>query len=218
MWITEFLATYITAFIQQTGYITVFLWMTMESMIFPIPSEAIMPFAGFLVATKYFSLLWVIIVSTLWSVVGSLLSYAIWYYGGKPFIRKFWKYFLLDVEELESTENFFQKRWSITIFISRFIPVIRHLISLPAGMGKMNLTKFIIYTVIGAGLWNTFLTLVGKYLKENRELVMQYSKVVDIVVVIILIWIIGRFIYRQISKKNRKHKYCLLYTSPSPRD
>lgn len=204
MWITEFLATYITAFIEQTWYITVFLWMMMESMIFPIPSEAIMPFAWFLVATKHFSLRGVIIISTLGSIVGSLLSYAIWYYGGKPFIRKFWKYFLLDEEELESTEHFFKKRWSITIFISRFIPVVRHLISLPAGMGKMNLTKFMIYTVIGAGIRNTFLTLVGKYLKENRELVMQYSKVVDIVVLAILVWIIGRFIYRQISKKNRK--------------
>ncbi|MEI7919827.1 MAG: VTT domain-containing protein [bacterium] len=70
--------------------------------------------------------------------------------------------------------------------MSRFIPVVRHLISLPAGMGKMNLTKFVIYTTIGAGLRNTFLTLVGKYLKENRELVMQYSKVVDIVVLAIL--------------------------------
>ena len=206
MWITEFLATYITAFIQQTWYITVFLGMMMESMIFPIPSEAIMPFAGFLVATKHFSLQGVIIISTLGSIIGSLLSYAIWYYGGKPFIRKFWKYFLLDQEELESTEHFFKKRWSITIFISRFIPVVRHLISLPAGMGKMNLTKFIIYTIIGAGLRNTFLTLVGKYLKENRELVMKYSKFVDIAVLAILVWIIGLFIYRQISKKNRKHK------------
>lgn len=178
--------------------------MMMESMIFPIPSEAIMPFAGFLVATKHFSLQWVIIISTIWSIVGSLLSYAIGYYGGKPFIRKFWKYFLLDEEELESTEHFFKKRWSITILISRFIPVVRHLISLPAGMGKMNLTKFIIYTIIGAGLRNTFLTLVGKYLKENRELVMQYSKVVDIVVLAILVWIIVRFIYRQMSKRKKK--------------
>lgn len=207
MWITEFLATYITAFIQQTWYITVFLWMMMESMIFPIPSEAIMPFAGFLVATKYFSLRWVIVVSTVWSIVGSLLSYAIGYYGGKPFIRRFWKYFLLDEEELESTEHFFKKRGSITIFISRFIPVIRHLISLPAGMGKMHLTKFIIYTVIGAGIRNTFLTLVGKYLKENRELVMKYSWTVDIVVVVILVWIIGRFVYRQLRKRHKmKHK------------
>jgi len=204
MGITEFLATYITAFIEQTGYITVFLWMIMESMIFPVPSEAIMPFAGFLVATKHFSLQGVIIISTLWSIVWSLLSYAIGYYGGKPFVKKFWKYFLLDEEELESTEHFFKKRWSITIFISRFIPVVRHLISLPAGMGKMNLTKFLIYTIIGAGLRNTFLTLVGKYLKENRELVMQYSKIVDIVVLAILLGIIVRFIYRQISKRNHK--------------
>jgi len=207
MWITEFLATYITAFIQQTGYITVFIWMVMESMVFPVPSEAIMPFAGFLVATKHFSLRWVIVVSTLGSIVGSLLSYAIGYYGGKPFIRKFWKYFLLDQEELESTEKFFKKRWSITILISRFIPVVRHLISLPAGMGKMNLTKFIIYTIIGAGLRNTFLTLVGKYLKENRELVMKYSGTVDIVVLVILIWLIVRFVYRQLRKRYiRKHK------------
>ncbi|MEI7558443.1 MAG: VTT domain-containing protein [bacterium] len=91
--------------------------------------------------------------------------------------------------------------------MSRFIPVVRHLISLPAGMGKMNLTEFIIYTIIGAGLWNTFLTLVGKYLKENRELVMKYSSVVDIVVLAILIGIIGRFIYRQLKKRyTRKHK------------
>ncbi len=204
MGITEFLATYITAFIQQTGYITVFVWMIMESMIFPIPSEAIMPFAWFLVATKHFSLRWVIVVSTIGSIIGSLLSYAIWYYGGKPFIRKFWKYFLLDEEELEQTEHFFKKKWSITIFISRFIPVVRHLISLPAGMGNMNLTKFVIYTTIGAGLRNTFLTLVGKYLKENRELVMQYSKIVDIVVLAILIWIVGRFVYRQISKRKKR--------------
>lgn len=181
--------------------------MIMESMIFPVPSEAIMPFAGFLVATKQFSLRRVIIISTCGSIIGSLLSYAIGYYGGKPFVRKFWKYFLLDQEELDSTEHFFKKRWSITILISRFIPVVRHLISLPAGMGKMNLTKFIIYTIIGAGLRNTFLTLVGKYLKENRELVMQYSKVVDIAVLAILCWLFVRFIYRQVKKRYKnKHK------------
>ena len=204
MWITEFLATYITAFIQQTGYITIFLGMMMESMIFPVPSEAIMPFAGFLVAMKHFSLQGVIIISTLGSVVWSLISYAIWYYGGKPFVRKFWKYFLLDQEELTSTEHFFKKKWSITILISRFIPVVRHLISLPAGMGKMNLTKFIIYTLIGAGLRNTFLTLVGKYLKEHRDLVMKYSKVVDVVVLASLIGIVVRFVYRQLKKRNTK--------------
>jgi len=94
---------------------------------------------------------------------------------------------LLDQEELDRTEKFFKKRGGLTIFISRFIPVVRHLISLPAGMGKMNLTKFIIYTIIGAGLRNTFLALVGKYLKENREEVMKYSSTIDKVVVVILV-------------------------------
>ncbi|MCX6825021.1 MAG: DedA family protein [candidate division SR1 bacterium] len=201
MGVTEFLATYITAFIHQTGYITVFVGMVMESMIFPVPSEAIMPFAGFLVATKQFSLQGVIIISTLGSIVGSLISYAIGYYGGTPFVKRFGKYFLLDEEELESTERFFKKRGHITIFVSRFIPVVRHLISLPAGMGKMNLTEFVIYTIIGAGLRNTFLTLVGKYLKNNRSLVMKYSKEVDVVVLAILCGIFVRFVYRQLRKK-----------------
>lgn len=204
MWITEFLATYITAFISSTGYITVFVWMVMESMIFPVPSEAIMPFAGFLVAMKQFSLWGVILVSTAWSIVWSLLSYRIGMYGGKAFIHKFGKYFLLDEEELQRTEKFFKKRWGLTIFISRFIPVVRHLISLPAGMGKMNLTKFLIYTTIWAGIRNTFLTLIGKYLKENRELVMKYSHTVDIIVLAILIWLVGRFVYRQVMKYRRK--------------
>lgn len=207
MWITEFLATYITAFIHQTWYITVFLWMVMESMIFPVPSEAIMPFAGFLIATKQFSLRAVIVVSTAGSIVGSLISYAIWYYGGKPFVRKFWKYFLLDQEELVWAEHFFKKRWPITILICRFIPVIRHIISLPAGFGKMNLTKFIVYTLVGAGLRNTFLALVGKILKENREEVMQYGKIVDIVVLVILVGIVAWFIYRQVSKRMKKRKF-----------
>ena len=82
--------------------------------------------------------------------------------------------------------------------------MVRHLISLPAGMGKMNLTKFIVYTLIGAGLRNTFLALVGKYLKEHRNLVMKYSKMVDVVVLAILIGIIVRFIYRQLKKRNKK--------------
>jgi len=206
MWVTEIIATYITAFIAQTWYITVFIWMIMESMILPVPSEAIMPFAWFLIATGKFSLLRVIIISTAWSIIWSLISYRIWKYGWKPFIRKFGKYFLLDQEELDQTEHFFKRRWSITILIARFIPVIRHLISLPAWMGRMNLTKFIIYTIVGAGIRNTFLALVGKYLKENREEVMQYSKTIDIVVLVFIVAIICWFIYRQLKKRKRLNK------------
>jgi hypothetical protein len=99
--------------------------MVMESMVFPIPSEAVMPFAGFLVVTGRFTLAGVIVASTLGSIVGSLASYAMGRYGGEPFFRRFGKYFLLDMHELEATQRYFQKRGQITIFVCRFIPVVR---------------------------------------------------------------------------------------------
>lgn len=204
MGFTLFIATYITKFIASTGYITVFIGMIMESMVFPVPSEAIMPFAGFLIAEGKFSFLWVIIISTLGSIIGSLISYYIGFYGGQPFITKFGKYFLLDQEEFEATNRFFQKRGSITIFICRFIPVVRHLISIPAGMAKMNLWKFSILTIIGAGLWNTFLAYVGFRLRQNWQLVMQYSKTIDEVIVVIILVLLGLYIYRHVHKKTKK--------------
>jgi membrane protein DedA with SNARE-associated domain len=206
MGITELLSEYITQFIDQTGYITVFVGMIMESMVFPIPSEAIMPFAGFLIAEGRFTFVGVIGVSTAGSIVGSWLSYLIGKYGGKPFIDRFGKYLLLDREELEATEKFFGKYGQVTIFVSRFIPVVRHLISIPAGMAKMNFTRFIILTILGAGIWNSFLTWAGYYLRQNWHLVMKYSHVVDIVVIVLLAALIIFFIVRQVRKAKRKRK------------
>lgn len=186
MGITEFLAVYITQFIQETGYISIFVLMAMESMVFPIPSEAVMPFAGFLVATNNFSFAGVIAVSTFGSITGSLVSYIMGYYGGEPFVKKYGKYLLLNMAELNKTTRFFDKYGQLTIFVSRFIPVVRHLISIPAGFGKMNVFKFSIYTILGAGLWNALLACTGFYLKKNWDIVMKYSKYVDLVVIAIL--------------------------------
>lgn len=186
MGITQWIANTAVAFISATSYPGIFLLMVLESMVFPVPSEAVMPFAGFLIVDGQFTFTGVIIASTLGSIVGSLLSYAMGFYGGKPFIKRFGKYLLLDVHDLEITEKFFAKRGELTIFIARFVPVIRHLISIPAGLGKMRLGKFIIYTTLGAGLWNSFLAFVGFKLKENWTEVMKYSHTIDIVVVAIL--------------------------------
>jgi membrane protein DedA with SNARE-associated domain len=201
MGITEFLAQYITVFIDKTGYISVFVFMVMESTAFPVPSEAIMPFAGFLIAESKFTFTLVIAVSTLGSIVGSLLSYWIGLYGGQPFIERYGRFFLLDHDDLAATERFFKKYGDATIFICRFIPVVRHLISLPAGMGRMNLVRFSIYTIIGAGLWNAFLTVCGFYLRKNWELVMQYSRIVDIAVLAILVFGIAFFIKKYVSRR-----------------
>jgi len=196
MGITEFVAEHATAFIDATGYLSVFLLMVMESMVFPIPSEAVMPFAGFLITTGRFSLFGVIVASTLGSIVGSLLSYAMGAYGGVPFFRRFGKYFLLDMHELEATQRYFQKHGQITILTCRFIPVVRHLISIPAGVGRMRLLPFVIFTTIGAGLWNTALALAGAALKQNWEAVMEHSHAIDVGVLVALAVLAAAFFVR----------------------
>ncbi len=205
MGITEWIAETAVMLIGATGYPGVFFLMMLESMVFPVPSEAVMPFAGFLIVDGQFTFTGVIIASTLGSIVGSLLSYAIGFYGGKPFITRFGKYLLLNTHHLEVSQHFFDKNGQITILISRFIPIVRHLISIPAGFGKMNLLKFSVYTVIGAGLWNAFLAYVGFKLKSNWAEVMKYSHIIDLVVVGILgVLVLYYFykIYRSLS--NRK--------------
>ena len=206
MGITEFLAQYITAFIAKTGYASVFALMTMESMVLPVPSEAVMPFAGFLIAGTTgpkFTFALVILFSTAGSIAGSLLSYCIGRYGGKPFIDRFGKFLLLDRDDLAATEKFFDKYGEATIFICRFIPVVRHLISIPAGTGRMNLLKFSIYTIAGAAMWNAFLTACGFYLRKNWETVMHYSHYVDIAVIVLLVLGVAYFIKKHLQKRAR---------------
>jgi membrane protein DedA with SNARE-associated domain len=203
MGITEFLAQYVTAFIDKTGYASVFALMVMESMVFPIPSEAVMPFAGFLIAESKFTFALVILFSTAGSIVGSLVSYCIGCYGGKPFIDRFGKYLLLNRDDLTATEKFFKKYGDATIFICRFIPVVRHLISIPAGIGRMNLLKFSIYTVIGAGMWNAFLAVCGFYLRKNWETVMHYSRYLDIAVLVLLVLGVVFFVKKHLQRRAR---------------
>jgi membrane protein DedA with SNARE-associated domain len=202
MSITAFIADYATKVIDATGYPGVFALMTMESMVLPVPSEAVMPFAGFLAATHRFTMAGIIAASTLGSIAGSLLSYAIGRYGGVSFVNRWGKYLLLNRHDLEVTEAFFKKRGSITILICRFIPVVRHLISIPAGTGRMNIVTFLIYTIIGAGLWNAFLSFCGFYLKQNWEVVMKYSHLVDIVVVVILLGGVFYFVARHMKQRS----------------
>jgi membrane protein DedA with SNARE-associated domain len=157
--------------------------MALESMIAPIPSEAVMPFVGFLVADGKWDLWAAVFATSAGSLSGSTISYAMGYFGGRPFVLKVGRYLLLDPRDLDRTENFFSRRkGAVTLFISRFIPVVRHLVSVPAGTGKMRLFPFIGATLLGATLWNCFLLACGMYLREKWDLVQQYSHQVDIVV------------------------------------
>jgi len=202
MAITEIIIQYITHLLDIGGYLWLFILMVMESMVLPVPSEAVMPFAGFLISQGTFSFAGVILFSTLGGLLGSIISYYIGFLGGSPFVKKYGRYVLLREEDLAKTEKFFQKHGEKTIFICRFIPVVRHLISVPAGAAKMNFGKFALYTVLGTGLWHTFLSWVGFTLKENWTILEQYSKYLDYIVLgIIIVALIIFFCRRQ--NKNR---------------
>lgn len=199
--IIGWIASLVTATIAALGYPGLLLLMALESMIFPLPSELVMPFAGFLAAQGRFSFSLVLVYSTLGSLIGSLVSYYVGYYGGEPVVRRYGRWLLLTKNDLDKTERWFRRRGEVTIFFSRLIPVVRHLISIPAGMGKMKLKRFCLYTVLGAALWNAFLAWLGYLLGKNWELVTQYTEPISVAVLIFLIVACGIFVARHIKKK-----------------
>ena len=199
------IAAFCISVISSIGYFGIFLLMIMESMILPVPSELVMPFAGFLIASGEMNFWMIIIFATLGSLVGSLISYYLGKYGGNKLVLKYGNYFLLNEEHLKKTEKWFSKKGELTIFIGRFIPIVRHIISIPAGIGKMNLKKFMIYTLIGAGIWNAFLTYIGFILGNNWERIQEYSDYVSFGVLGILVILMGYFVYRQIKKKKKEN-------------
>jgi len=203
--ITELISHTAVRILDTTAYAGAFMLMALESMIAPVPSEAVMPFVGFLVTDGKWNL-WLALLSTsLGSLVGSLLSYWMGYYGGKPLVLKVGKYLLLNRHDLELTERYFSKRQGIfTVFIARFIPVIRHFISIAAGMGKMRLLPFMAVTLIGATMWNGFLLVLGMRLREHWTMVQKYSHQVDIVIVVLAVIGLGWFVRSRLSARKRR--------------
>jgi membrane protein DedA with SNARE-associated domain len=147
------------------------------------------------------------LVSGLGSAFGSLISYYMGSYLGRPFILKFGKFLLLEEEHLEWTEKWFKRRGNKTIFISRFVPVVRHLISIPAGVAKMPLRKFVLYTFLGATLWNLILLYAGFKLGSHWDKIHEYSRQLDIIFVIAVALFVAYFIRKHHkNRKNEKNK------------
>jgi membrane protein DedA with SNARE-associated domain len=203
MGFTETIIQWVTHLIDTMGYPGVAFLMMLESMVAPVPSEAVMPFAGCLITVGHFTFFWVAVSSTTGSIVGSLLSYAVGYYGGKPFVIRFGKYVLLNLHDLEVTERFFHKHGTITILVGRFIPVIRHLISIPAGVGRMNLVHFSLYTIVGACVWNTFLAWLGYHLGNHWELIHKHSGPIDAVVFVLIALGLVYFVRAHLKRTTR---------------
>lgn len=183
--------------IGSMGYPGIFLLMAMESSIIPVPSELVMPPAGYLAFQGKMSMTGAILCGTLGSLVGAYANYFASHYLGRPLIIRYGRYVLIPPEKFERVEHFFLRHGEISTFIGRLLPVVRHLISIPAGLSGMNHLRFSLYTLLGAGIWCTILTGIGYVIGENQQLIMRYSHQALLWVALFSIALISVYIWRQ---------------------
>lgn len=169
--------------IGSMGYVGIFLLMAMESSVIPIPSEVVMPPAGYLAQQGKMDMTLVILSGTFGSLVGAYANYFAARFLGRPLLLKYGKYVWITEEHFDKVEKYFKDHGEISTFIGRLLPVIRHLISLPAGLAGMNHIKFTLYTLFGAALWVSVLAWIGYFIGENQELILRYSHqaVIDVI-------------------------------------
>jgi membrane protein DedA with SNARE-associated domain len=188
---------FITGLISSWGYAGIFVTMTLESALIPIPSEAVIPFAGFLAYMGEMNIWLIVLVSSLANVTGSIIAYEIGKYLGRGFIERYGKYVLLNMGHLQLIERWFDKYGSLTVLFCRMLPLVRTVNALPAGIGKMNFPKFCIFTFIGSIPWNLALVFVGYLLKQNWNILEKYSLYIDILAVFVAAAVIF-FIVRRV--------------------
>jgi len=199
--IVEYLSDIVINLISYLGYWGVFIAMTIESACIPLPSEVIMPFAGFVVSEGKMTLLGITLAGTFGNLVGSWIAYFVGLKGGRPLLEKYGKYILIGHKELDMADSWFERYGHEAVFISRLLPGIRTVISLPAGIAEMDLKKFSIYTFAGSLPWTLALGYLGVVLGPHWEQIKPYFHILDIIVVISVIAFIIYFIYYY-RKKN----------------
>ena len=199
--IIDFINTAIIDLINNTGYVGVFLAMLVEGVFTPIPSELIMPFAGYVASTGELNFFLVILIGSLGAVVGSFIAYLLAYHLGRPILDRYGRFFGLNEKKMESAENWF-KRWGVWgIFIGHSLPGIRSIISFPAGLAKMDRVKFVTFTFFGALVWNTVLVSAGYYLGENWIQFWEGTDGLDYVILgALAVALVGYFLYLRRKK------------------
>ena len=195
--------TSIVNFIVETvgslGYIGIFLMMFLESSFFPFPSEVVMIPAGYLAYKGEMNIYIAIVVGILGSLAGALFNYYLAVKFGRKFLIKYGKYFFIKEPTIVKMEEFFKSHGHISTFSGRLIPAVRQYISFPAGLARMNLFIFCIYTSLGAGIWVIILTLLGYFLGDNQALIQEYLHSIIIGILISLV-VLGILYYRRIKK------------------
>lgn len=199
----ELFAHYIISLIESTNYFGVFVLMALESVLIPIPSEITMPFAGFLASQGKLDFWIIVVVGTFANLVGSLAAYYIGYFLEETvlikLIDKYGKFILVTPSEYNRALKWFSKYGDKIVFISRLLPAVRTVISLPAGVSKMSLKKFIPYTVVGCFIWSLFLTFIGFKLGENWNSLEQYFRKFQIGIAFLFVALIAWYLNHKLK-------------------
>ncbi len=207
--IDQIVIPFLTSLYGGVGYLGVGLAMAIESAMIPLPSELILPFAGFLVSDVNaiepithgpWNFWIVVIVATIGNSVGSLVAYAIGAWGGRPFLERYGKYLLIRQHEIELADHFFQKYGAATAFFSRLLPVVRTFISFPAGVARMPLGKFILYSTLGAFPWSILLVFAGEQLGSRWQDIRHALQPFDLLIAVMVVAAVLLFIWWRLGR------------------
>lgn len=188
----------------------VMLLMAIESACIPFPSELIMPLAGWMLINEPgLSVWWVVVAGVVGAVgntIGSVVAYYVGMWAGRPFLNKYGRYILISQHDLDTADRWFTKRGGWTVFVSRLLPLIRTYISLPAGIARMNIWKFLVYTFSGSFIWSTGLAYGGYLLGEHWEQLRSAMRPFDPIILAVVVLLIAWYIYRHIKHLRAEKK------------
>jgi membrane protein DedA with SNARE-associated domain len=195
------LIDFLTSFINQIGYFGIFVGMFLESTLIPLPSELIMIPAGMAAQQGLMNIYLIIFVGVFGNILGAVFSYYLAASIGRSVLFKIGKYFFVKAETIIKIENFFQNHGPISIFIGRLLPGFRHFISLPAGIAKMNMRTFFIYTALGSTIWDIILTMLGFFIGENQELIEKNLHEIIFIAIGVCVAIVIAYIFLKPTRK-----------------
>lgn len=196
--------SFVIKLISNYGYLGMFIGMVLEAVIIVIPSELILATGGILAGRKIFSFWGAFLIGLLGSTFCAIVIYFMGYFGGKPFIKKYGKYFFMRESDIEKSDSWFQKYGLIAALIGRNFPIIRTLISLPIGIMRLSFIKFLIYTLIGSIPWTFAFVYVGYALGNNWIIINEYVSKLKLPIKILLFLLLISYLYKKISLKLKK--------------
>lgn len=200
----ELIQSVVDWYMANLNYFTIGLLMTIESSFIPFPSEVVIPFAAYKAAEGELNVFLVVLTGTAGALIGALANYYLAMYLGRPLVYKFadsrlGKILLLSKDKVVHAEEYFVRNGKISTFIGRLVPAVRQLISIPAGLARMNIRDFIIYTIAGAGIWNIILAVIGYFIYDIKDRIFPY---IDNILIVLGILFVGYLVVKGIRRRN----------------